>query len=245
MRYLSKILFISLFLVLHSVVYAQQYKAGDFDYYVLSLSWQSAFCEINQQKPECQKQVDGDYSATNFTLHGLWPNRSGDKKHRYAYCEVGASAMRLDKKGHWCDQKAVYVDPELAEKMPGVQSCLQMHEWVKHGSCSGLSMDKYFNVSLDLMDDIASTQLATMIRENIGRTISRKELLAVWKREFPATKNSLVPRCRKIGNQSYLTEIRVTLKKNMGNNLSSALLNKPEARSNCAQRIYIDEVGFR
>ena len=245
MRYFLRILFISLLFAIHTNVYAEQYKAGDFDYYILSLSWQSAFCEMNQQKPECQKQANGDYSATNFALHGLWPNRSGDKKHRYAYCGVEASVIRLDKKGRWCDQKPVYAEPELAEKMPGVSSCLQMHEWVKHGSCSGLSMDKYFNVSLDLMDDIASTRLATLIRENIGRTISRKELLAVWEREFPAAKNSLVPRCRKIGNQSYLTEIRVALKKNVSDSLSSILLDKPGIRSNCATRIYIDEVGFR
>lgn len=245
MRYFFKILLVSMLFALHAVVFAEQYKADDFDYYVLSLSWQSAFCETNQQKPECQKQANGDYSATNFTLHGLWPNRLGDKKHRYAYCGIETSVIRLDKKGRWCDQKPVYAEPELARKMPGISSCLQMHEWIKHGSCSAMSMDKYFEVSLDLTDDIASTRLAALIRKNIGRTISRKDLLTAWEKEFPVAKNSLVPRCRKIDNQSYLTEIRVTLKKNLSDSLSSILLDKPEIRSNCATRIYIDEVGFR
>ena len=245
MKYFLKILFASLIFTLPALVYAAQYKAGDFDYYVLSLSWQSAFCEMNQQKPECQKQADGDYSATNFSLHGLWPNRSGDKKHRYAYCGVEVSTVRADKKGRWCDQKGIYVETELAEKMPGVQSCLQMHEWVKHGSCSGMSIDKYFNISLDLVDGVASTRLAALIRANIGRSISRSELFSAWKKEFAASRDSLTLHCRKINNQSYLTEIRVALKKKMGDSLSSALLNKSVARSNCAPRIYIDEVGFR
>ncbi|MDH5218679.1 MAG: ribonuclease [Gammaproteobacteria bacterium] len=240
-----KVVFVSLLLVFHSVASADNFKAGDFDYYILSLSWQSAFCEMNQQKPECQKQAVGDYSATNFSLHGLWPNRRGDKKHRYAYCGVEASAVRLDKKGRWCDQKDIYAETELAEKMPGVQSCLQMHEWVKHGSCSGMSIDKYFNISLDLMDDVSSTRLATLVRMNVGRTISRSELLTAWEKEFPLSRDSLTLRCRKINNQSYLTEIRVALKKKIGASLSSALLNKPEIRSNCARHITIDEVGFR
>ena len=45
--------------------------AGNFDYYVLSLSWSASFCDIegNAKKSE-QCDVNQNY---NWILHGLWP----------------------------------------------------------------------------------------------------------------------------------------------------------------------------
>src|SRR5438552_1569673 len=41
--------------------------------YVFALSWQSAFCETKSNKTECRAQNPNEFDATNFTLHGLWP----------------------------------------------------------------------------------------------------------------------------------------------------------------------------
>ena len=48
---------------------------GNFDYYVLALSWQPAFCEGRPDKSECRTQTQNRFDANNFVLHGLWPNQ--------------------------------------------------------------------------------------------------------------------------------------------------------------------------
>ena len=46
---------------------------GQFDYYVLSLSWVPGFCATNTKDPnECQKGL-------TFALHGLWPQFEGGR----------------------------------------------------------------------------------------------------------------------------------------------------------------------
>lgn len=55
---------------------ATQY--GDFDRYVLALSWQTGFCqsmvERNRNEPdECRLQKERDNKADFLTVHGLWP----------------------------------------------------------------------------------------------------------------------------------------------------------------------------
>ena len=55
---------------------ATQY--GDFDRYVLALSWQTGFCqsmvERNRNEPdECRLQKETDNKVDFLTVHGLWP----------------------------------------------------------------------------------------------------------------------------------------------------------------------------
>jgi len=52
--------------------------AGNFDSYVLALTWQPGFCEhfsYKGKKPECDAINSGKLASTNLTLHGLWPNK--------------------------------------------------------------------------------------------------------------------------------------------------------------------------
>lgn len=55
---------------------ATQY--GDFDRYVLALSWQTGFCQSmhdrNRSEPEeCRLQQELPNKADFLTVHGLWP----------------------------------------------------------------------------------------------------------------------------------------------------------------------------
>jgi hypothetical protein len=48
---------------------AEGERAGDFDYYVLSLSWSPTWCALKgdaQGSPQCDR-------ALGWVLHGLWP----------------------------------------------------------------------------------------------------------------------------------------------------------------------------
>ena len=54
--------------------------------------------------------------------------------------------------------------------MPGIASCLDRHEWIKHGTCSGLDADCYFADTLRLAAAVQATpHSAEIIAANIGR----------------------------------------------------------------------------
>ena len=100
--------------------HAIQGRPGDFDYYLLALSWSPEFCYSHPDKPECQS---GHYG---FVVHGLWP--------QYA-----------DGYPEHCSSSAGLSDPsEMADIMP--DAALVAHEWSTHGTCSGLDAESYFRL---------------------------------------------------------------------------------------------------
>ena len=109
--------------------------------YVFALSWQPAFCETKSSKAECRAQSPSEFDATNFTLHGLWPQPNGN-----FYCQVSGSDKANDNPAHWKDLPPVNLDAgtrtELDKVMPGTASQLERHEWIKHGTCYGKSQDR-------------------------------------------------------------------------------------------------------
>ena len=103
-------------------------RAGDFDYYILSLSWSPSFCALEGDvRGEDQCHPRHDFS---FTLHGLWPQYDFGWP---SYCRTPER------------------DPSRAETaaMADIMGSggLAWHEWKKHGRCSGLSSDQYFDTA--------------------------------------------------------------------------------------------------
>ena len=97
--------------------------AGQFDYYVLSLSWVPGFCATHRRHPaECGKGL-------GFALHGLWPQLNGGDYPS----DCDAAALTPSEIQRYRD---LYADPSLIE-----------HEWPKHGTCSGLQPARYFALS--------------------------------------------------------------------------------------------------
>lgn len=104
---------------------ARQNQAGEFDFYVLSLSWSPSFCDAvgdrATQQSECGERP---YS---FVVHGLWPQY---EKGFPEYCQV--PAPRLDRN----------IVSSMLDLMPAPR--LIFREWDRHGTCSGLSARAYF-----------------------------------------------------------------------------------------------------
>lgn len=219
------------------------------DHYVLALSWEPAFCEHNAGKPECGALDEGDFAATNLTLHGLWPN-AVDGDHPF-YCGVSANDRRADEAGDWCALPAPGADQAtqaaITEAMPGSRSCLDRHEWIKHGTCTGLDGDAYFDTALHLLREVEATQLANLLRANIGREVSRRDLLQAWERDFgPGTADALEITCRNDGQRAYLLELRLALRPDgLDEPLSGSMLflEGPPPHGGCPPRIYIDPAG--
>lgn len=99
-------------------------KAGEFDFYVLALSWSPEFC-AGARNGSNQEQC-GDGRRFTFVVHGLWPQY---QRGWPQFCETGASVPRQT------IQQTLPIMPSQG---------LIRHAWLKHGSCSGLEPDKYF-----------------------------------------------------------------------------------------------------
>ena len=109
-------------------VLAEGERAGDFDYYVMSLSWSPNWCAVtgdNRDDPQCDTG-----RGLSFTLHGLWPQYEDGYP---SYCRTSA---RDPSRG---DTAA------MADIMGGAG--LAFYEWKKHGRCSGLEARTYFDTS--------------------------------------------------------------------------------------------------
>ena len=192
-------------------------SVGNFDYYVLALSWQPAFCETKPGKEECVTQSASRYDAHNFALHGLWPNLENDPNHTFGYCDVSMAVVRQDQASDWCGLPALSLSEavwsDLTVFMPGTASCLQNHEWYKHGTCAGMSAEAYFALSNHLTDLFSRTAFDDYVADHVGSTVGRNELLDVFADEFSAeARDYLSLRCDKVEGVSLLTEIQVALR---------------------------------
>ena len=94
--------------------------AGEFDYYVLSLSWSPAYCEEAPRAAECSGP-----RHYGFIVHGLWPQFERGWPEHCADGYVADDQVRA-----------------VADLMPA--RSLVQHEWVTHGTCSGLSVADFF-----------------------------------------------------------------------------------------------------
>jgi len=224
-------------------------ESGKFDYYVLALSWQPAFCEFHSDKPECRSQTESRYDATHLVLHGLWPSVRGDSRHEYGFCGISRDIQEKDRKGAWCETPALNLaDKErLTALMPGAQSCLERHEWFRHGSCSGLSEVEYFTKSLDLVEQIAKTKFSAYLTSHIGKRVTLRSILDVFEKDFgKGSSRSLILRCDSQHGTSLLTEVQLFLKKeSLSAPLSSeSFVRADEAeKGSCRKQIAIDAVG--
>jgi len=97
---------------------ARTAQPGQFDYYLLTLSWSPEFCYMHPDKPECG-------SGARFVVHGLWPENNDG-----SYPEACSNAPEPKSPSQYSD---LYPDKGLLQ-----------HEWKTHGTCSGLSADDYF-----------------------------------------------------------------------------------------------------
>lgn len=107
---------------------AEGERAGDFDYYVMSLSWSAAWCALEgdaRGDPQCDAGRD-----LTFVLHGLWPQYEQGYP---SYCRTGE---RDPTRGETA---------AMADIMGG--SGLAFYQWKKHGRCSGLSATDYYRTA--------------------------------------------------------------------------------------------------
>lgn len=224
-------------------------KGSEIDHYVLALSWQPAFCESNRDRPECQHLDKSDLAAGHLTLHGLWPN---DKPGAGpTYCGVEPATRDLDAPQSWCELPEPVLSPQTRElltpRMPGTESCLDRHEWIKHGTCAGTNADRYFGSALRLTEAIDQLRMSKLIGESVGRYVNRQQLIAAFEEAFRAgSAKAITFRCAEKGADSYLLEIRIALRPSALDGTlerGDLYLDGPPPAGNCPATIRIDRAG--
>lgn len=119
-----------------------QATAGDFDYYVFSLSWSPNWCALqgdSRGSPQCYPDAD-----FGWVLQGLWPQY-----------ETG-----------WpTDCRHTFHNPSRADTTAVADimgtNGLAWHQWNKFGSCSGLSPDDYFALARAAYDRVMPPKSST------------------------------------------------------------------------------------
>ena len=147
-------------------------------FYVLAVSWEPAFCSTMKDKAECKAETSASYEASHFSLHGLWP-----QPRRNVFCGVDRAMAALDDQHQWQSLPAPQLTAEtkaaLDKVMPGTQSVLERHEWVKHGTCyPGGVAETYFKDGIRLISDINASPVQVFMAANIGKTIQTSDLRA-------------------------------------------------------------------
>jgi ribonuclease T2 len=151
--------------------------------HVLAASWQPGFCETRPDKVECRTQTPDRFDASHFALHGLWPQPRSN-----VYCRVPPDVAAADKAGRWDRLAAIELEPatraELETVMPGTASRLDRHEWIKHGTCYGGTMEDYFADSLTVMRDLNASAVRDLFAANLGRTVTSAQIRAAFDDAF-------------------------------------------------------------
>lgn len=216
--------------------------------YVLAINWQPAFCESSPRKRECKSQNKDRYDAKNFSLHGLWPQPGTN-----VYCDVPDGEVNKDKTGQWrqlrVEQINDYVWRDLQQIMPGTQSSLHKHEWVKHGTCYSVSIDDYYSHSVWLVQRINASKLQDLFESRIGMQVTAREIKAAFSASFgPAAGERLRISCRKDtdSNRNLISEITIGLTgKINGEKSFSDLVNAASAVTSGCPRGIVDPVGLQ
>jgi ribonuclease T2 len=105
-------------------------RPGEFDYFVLSLSWSPTYC-LGEGAERGDRRQCGAERPRGFILHGLWPQW---ERGWPEFC-MGRNAPRVP-------------DGTLSRMLDIMPSPgLVIHQWRKHGTCSGLAPQTYFDTA--------------------------------------------------------------------------------------------------
>lgn len=169
----------------------QTVAPGDFDFYVLSLSWSPSYCAAEGKGAD--RQQCGAARPYAFIVHGLWPqNERGYRQDcRTDRPKVPAATAR-----------------SLYDIMPSAG--LIGHEWRTHGACTGLSQQRYFRTLRSAWEKVTIPQ--QFRRLDRYREIPPGEVEAAFLRANPGLPASAVAvTC----DRRYLREVRLCMTRDL------------------------------
>jgi ribonuclease T2 len=156
---------------------------GDFDFYVLALSWSPDYCAGNSN--DAQQCSVG--KKLGFVLHGLWPQYN---------------------RGYPVDCSTAKLPKDAQQQFPNLypSSKLYTHEWNKHGTCSGLKPLDYLALSKSLKETIVIPATYRQPAKSF-RATSDDLKTAFIAANSALSEEALVVQCS--GSGRFLQEVRV------------------------------------
>ena len=141
---------------------------------------------------EPRRHVRGDEPVA------AWPVPNNYDGNQPFYCGVPQNDIDLDNAHQWCSMDAYPISSAtrnraLSTYMPGVASCLDKHEWFKHGTCSNsASPDAYWNQASGMISRLGNTSFNAFLQANAGKTVTRNQLLSAFEGAFGSNTRSAV-----------------------------------------------------
>jgi ribonuclease T2 len=130
---------------------------GNFDYYLLTLSWAPDYCAMpnaNRNSREC-----GSGNHVGFVVHGLWPQfNNGGYPRECAPARPVASDI--------VNRMLAYIPA----------AGLIQHEWKEHGTCSGLDTATYFGQVRQAFDSVKIPEQYKTLNHSIQVTPNNVEV---------------------------------------------------------------------
>jgi ribonuclease T2 len=147
------------------ISHAKGETAGDFDYYVLSLSWSPSWCATTGNQRDAAQCEAG--RATGWVLHGLWPQ---NERGWPSYCRTDAPPPTRAQTTAMADITG--------------SGGLAWHSWKKHGVCSGLTAQAFFSKSRAAFDSVTRPQVLRKVTKEIK--LSATLIEDAWLQANPA-----------------------------------------------------------
>ncbi len=198
---------------------------GEFDYYLLSLSWSPTYCASREgnggagggndeqsgdergyggrsggERRDRGRRGDGEQQCSGvrpyaFVLHGLWPQY--ERKGWPEFCRIGSRP--------WVPEDTI---DRMMDIMPSRR--LVIHEYMKHGVCSGLDPRGYFDAARQAYRNIRIPDRFQDLSQPL--TISPEDV----RKAFLEANRQLPPDSVQVAcSRRLLREVRICLTKDM------------------------------
>ncbi|MDX2201368.1 MAG: ribonuclease T2 [Hyphomicrobiaceae bacterium] len=196
---------------------------GVFDYYLLALSWSPTYCaEQGDRGGRDEEQCAPRSRPYAFVLHGLWP------QHNRGWPQDCRS------------RDGGFVPRPVARRMLDIMPSerLVFHEYRKHGTCSGLGVDGYFDLARSLYDKVRIPERFVALKDS-RLFVSPDEVIADFVRANPDLRPDMVAvSCGGPGNR--MKEVRICFDK--GGQFRACGANENQSRLCDASRMYVPPV---
>lgn len=201
-----------LWLICMAPLAAQSNRAGQFDHYLLALTWMPSFCALEgdgRDDPRCERGA-----RAGWMLHGLWPQHQGGAWPEY--CQTSARA------------------PSRAQTAAMAwlfgTSGAAWHQWNKHGRCTGLDAAGYYALSAEAVESVTLPEVFGALDRDLR--IDPEVIEAAFREANPQlTPNMMLVTCR--GRMVY--ELRICLERDLSPRTCDAALFARECALSTAE----------
>lgn len=198
--------------------------AGAFDYYALVLSWSPTYCAEagdRRRDPQCRPRRDRPFA---FVLHGLWPQYERGFPN---FCRTRGRPFVSDR-----------IIDAMIDIMPA--RGLIIHQYKKHGVCSGLKPSRYYGAARKLYEFIRIPERFQAPQKEQFVTV--REVKRAFAEANPGIKPDMIGVSCRRGRGNQLREVRICFTPK--GRLRSCGSNERQSRLCRAKQLFVPPVRY-